>query len=123
MSALVLLAAAALNCANPVTQVDMTMCAAEDFRQADAVMNRQWVLTMKEMKDYDKSIDRSTDKRPLYSAQLLAAQRAWIAFRDAHCATEGMKMRGGSGEPMLVGSCKASLTEARTKQLKDLVVE
>ncbi len=122
MSLLLFLAAAlpVADCKDPQTQSEMTQCAAREFQQADVALNAQWRATLLKMQDYDRGIDRSYDKRPSYSAALITAQRAWIAFRDAHCTVDGMLFRGGSAEPMLVYGCKATLTKARTKQLRDL---
>ena len=104
-------------CKDMVTQADMTDCAWEDFRQADAELNAQWKLTAAAMKargPYD-------DGRPSDFDTLLAAQRAWLTYRDEHCLGEGFLMRGGSAEPMLRGACKAELTRERTKQLQNLI--
>ena len=51
---------------------------------------------------------------------LVKAQRAWVNFRDAECEAAGFQARGGTMEPMLVAGCIAELTDARTKQLKEL---
>jgi uncharacterized protein YecT (DUF1311 family) len=120
MITLAILASAALNCADPMSQSEMTQCAAQDFARQDAALNAQWRVTLAKMQGYDRGIDRSYDKRPTYSASLITAQRAWIAFRDSHCALDGMKFRGGSGEPMLVYACKVDLTKERIKQLREL---
>ena len=61
-----------------------------------------------------------SDTRPGWFASLLEAQRAWIAFRDAHCRVDGYMARGGSLEPLLVSTCKTALTKARTAQLQEL---
>jgi uncharacterized protein YecT (DUF1311 family) len=121
---IVLLAAAAaaapVDCVNALTQRDMNWCAAEDFRAADAALNAQWAITAAAMKRADKD-GTAADGRIGYHAALLAAQRAWLAFRDAQCVSEGYAARGGSMEPMLVANCKAELTRERTQQLAALV--
>ena len=117
---LVLLAAAPTNCAAPQTQSEMTECADREYRTADLVMNQQWCVTLKVVQEQDRELDRTYDKRPGYAAQLLASQRAWLQFRDSHCAIEGYAMRGGSAEPMLVSSCLAELTRMRTRQLRSV---
>jgi uncharacterized protein YecT (DUF1311 family) len=124
IAALLLLAAAAepaLDCArNDLSQLDMNMCAYRDFERADAAMNAQWRATMAKMKQDDGTIDRKYDRQPGYADTLLAAQRAWLTYRDQHCLGESFYARGGSMAPMLVSGCKATLTEARTKQLREL---
>jgi uncharacterized protein YecT (DUF1311 family) len=122
MMALLLLAAqSAANCANPQTQLEMTTCAGQDFQKADAALNAQWKRTAARMKALD--VDPVKDGRPSYSQALLVAQRAWLAYRDAHCRSAGYYARGGSMEPMLVATCRAELTRERARQLKELTAE
>jgi len=106
-------------------QQEMNICAHGEFLEADAALNAQWRITRDAMKANDAQlIERSGpdgDGRPGYFETLLEAQRAWIIYRDAHCRSEGNWARGGSIVPLLVSSCKTALTEARTKQLQDLV--
>ncbi len=55
---------------------------------------------------------------------LRESQRAWITFRDAEAALAADQSRGGSMAPMLYSGTLATVTEARTKQLKEyLAVE
>ena len=109
------------NCDDPIAQQEMNWCAAQDFRKADDALNEQWKLTADAMKERDLNVDRTYDKRPGHFDTLLAAQRAWLTYRDQHCASEGYLFRGGSMEPLLVGTCKAKLTRNRTQQLQFLI--
>jgi uncharacterized protein YecT (DUF1311 family) len=109
------------NCSEPKAQQEMNWCAAQDFHKADAALNVQWKKTAAEMKRRDADQGKPTDGRPGNHTALLAAQRAWLKFRDAHCDLEGYPFRGGSMEPLLVSTCRTALTQARTKQLEDLV--
>lgn len=111
----------AWNCADPVQQQEMNWCAAQEFDAADAELNAQWPVTAAKMKEIDQAGD-ANDGRPGYFAQLLAAQRAWLKYRDEHCATQGYLARGGSLEPLLVANCRTALTQERTRQLYDLAV-
>lgn len=108
------------NCTDPQAQQEMNWCAAQEYAKADAALNAQWKKTAAAMKERDSDLDRSHDTRPGHFDTLLAAQRAWLTYRDKHCASEGYYARGGSMEPLLVGTCKVRLTQARTQQLKDL---
>jgi len=111
------------NCDEPQAQQEMNWCAAEDFRRADAALNAQWKLTAAEMKR------RDADQGPLESSQrthfdtLLEAQRAWLRYRDLQCEVEGFAFRGGTMEPLIVATCRTGLTEARTKELRELAEE
>ena len=106
-------------CADPVTQQDTNYCAALEWEEADAELNRQWRDTVSEMQRLDAQATPG-DGRPGYFEQLLEAQRAWLAFRDSHCASVGYHARGGSLEPLLVANCRTALTRERTGQLRQL---
>ena len=110
------------NCADPQVQMEMNWCAGQDYEAADRELNRQWVLTRAAIRARDAEWAQlgSADKRAGWAASLLEAQRGWLRYRDAHCALEGYEARGGSLEPLLVLTCKAQLTRARTRQLKEL---
>lgn len=109
------------NCDDPMAQQEMNWCAYQDYLTADAELNDQWKLTSQVMKDHDAHFDNTYDDRPGYFATLLEAQRAWIAYRDAHCRSDGYYARGGSMEPLLISSCKTALTKQRTEQLRELM--
>jgi len=106
-------------CADPVTQQDMNYCAALEWEEADAELNRQWRETVSEIQRLDAQTTPG-DGRPGYFEQLLEAQRAWLTFRDGHCASVGYHARGGSLEPLLVANCRTALTRERTEQLRQL---
>ncbi|MCK0128602.1 lysozyme inhibitor LprI family protein [Erythrobacter sp. F6033] len=101
-------------------QQEMNLCAAIDYRLADAKLNAQWKITSAKMKARDESWNSEWDDRPGWFASLLEGQRAWIKYRDAHCRVDGYWARGGTLEPLLVSVCKTELTEARTKELSEL---
>ena len=121
----ILLAAQALGCASPQSQSEMTECAGMSAARADAAMNAQWTLTLAEMRNQDvQAASQPTHAPgPSYADALLAAQRAWLKFRDAECQVEGYAARGGSMQPMLVGQCLGRLTALRTKELAKLEKE
>lgn len=106
------------NCKDPQTQADMTICAGRDLADADKALNAQYQVTRKALKERDAGA--SAELKGGEDA-LLKAQRAWLAYRDAQCASVGFQARGGSMEPMLVSSCEADLTRNRTAELKALV--
>jgi uncharacterized protein YecT (DUF1311 family) len=107
------------DCANAQNQTQMTICAVRDFVQADAALNAQWKRTAALMQKKDATL-KLRDGRSGYYAVLLAAQQAWIKYRDANCVSDGYAARGGTMEPMLVAACKAGLTRQRTARLKSL---
>ncbi len=109
------------NCDDPVAQQEMNWCAEKEYDRADMALNAQWKKTAAAMKERDAQWNSSFDTRPGYFDTLLAAQRAWLQYRDAHCTSEGYFFRGGSMEPLMVSTCKTRLTEQRTEQLQFLI--
>ncbi|MEM6711763.1 MAG: lysozyme inhibitor LprI family protein [Pseudomonadota bacterium] len=51
----------------------------------------------------------------------LAAQRAWISFRDAQCEAEATAFNEEAMEPLVRLSCLQVMTDERTEQLKSLM--
>lgn len=100
------------DCDAAANQSAMNACAEDGFNAADAELNAEYRLARKAVADVPKA-----------SELLLTAQRAWVALRDAHCAGLAYGNHGGSLEPMIRFSCMTTLTQQRTRQLKDLVDE
>lgn len=113
------------NCENPQAQQEMNYCAAEDFRRADAELNTVYRTVLEQARVADREYagvadgaGGPTDGGPGEEATLREAQRSWVAFRDAQCRLESFEARGGSMQPMLDAGCKATLTRARTAELR-----
>ena len=49
--------------------------------------------------------------------RLIAAERAWIAFRDAECSYDSSYMLGGTGEDGADAACLYAQTKTRVKTL------
>jgi uncharacterized protein YecT (DUF1311 family) len=110
-----------VDCANAQTQMEMNFCAAQEFETADAELNALWKDARAAAKALDE--DQPQENMKGAAAALLAAQRAWITYRDGQCELEGFSARGGTMEPMLVSGCKAELTRTRNAQLKAFIDE
>lgn len=114
-------AASGLDCENAITQLDMNRCAGIEYQQADDALNAQWKATAQIMKRRDAEFGKAFDEgREGYFQTLLDSQRAWLQYRDKHCANEGYLFRGGSMEPLMVSTCKTRLTRLRTEELREL---
>jgi uncharacterized protein YecT (DUF1311 family) len=107
------------DCKNPETQFDMNACAELDHEAADKELNAVW----KQARAHADKVDEEQWEESLRGAEkaLLAGQRGWIAYRDGQCELYGFEARGGSMEPMLVSGCKAEMTRARTKELREFI--
>lgn len=113
------------NCENPQAQQEMNYCAARDAERADAELEAAYRPAIEGAREADREWARleagaggGSDGQPGEEATLREAQRAWVAFRDAHCRLESYEARGGSMQPMLESGCRAALARARTAELR-----
>ncbi len=108
-----LLTAQEPDCTDPQTQADMNQCAGREAAEADADLN----LIYKEVVAHYEQMDRDSESTEGVK-RLRAAQRAWVAFRDAQCSLAGYEALGGSMETLLVAGCEAELTKRRAAELR-----
>ncbi|MDP8995259.1 MAG: lysozyme inhibitor LprI family protein [Pseudomonadota bacterium] len=111
------------DCANAMSQSELNQCAALDFEREDAALNAAWRDVLAYVRSRDAEGIPEWDPRGTGEARLREAQRAWIAFRDAHCELVGFEARGGTMEPMIYDGCRAEVTRARTEQLRFILGE
>ena len=107
-----------LDCSNPQNQTTMNRCAFLDFEEADLELNAIWPAARKANATFAQYLP---EERKADANALLEAQRAWIKFRDAHCASIAMPNAGGTIYPLIYNSCRAGVTRQRTEQLRQLV--
>jgi uncharacterized protein YecT (DUF1311 family) len=110
-----------VDCANAITQADMNQCAYQDFEKADKELNAVYKQALKSQEEVDR---QSAEINPVYVGAVKAlkkAQRAWIDYRDGHCDGVGYEAVGGSMQGMLISGCQATMTTARTKELRELI--
>jgi len=96
----------ALNCANPMAQQEMNICAAQEYEAADAALNAVYRRLIATLDAPGK-------------AALVAAERAWIAYRDKQCTAENIDSEGGSMHPMVYNGCLTRVTKARIRELRE----
>ena len=93
------------NCNNPQTQSEMNICAGIAYQNADRKLNQVYRQLLPKLSAARKQ-------------KLIAAQQAWIKFRDSSCEFERSAFEGGSIAPMIYSNCLADVTEQRTKDLR-----
>lgn len=103
-----------VDCEDPMTQMAMNICSGRDYKAADRELNAVWKKASARAKEWDAEVGDGTQHR-----ELLAAQRAWLTFRDAQCSFEANQYRGGSIMPLIQSTCLTTLTKARTEQLRE----
>ncbi len=61
----------------------------------------------------------STELNPEQAILLKKAQRAWINYRDTRCDADYKMFDGRTAAPLALTQCRITLTQERTKTLKD----
>lgn len=89
------------------TQAELNDCAGQSFAKSDLALNGLY-----------REIMQRLGRDSAEARQLVAAQRAWIAFRDAECDFAASGVEGGSIYPMTVVNCRDTLTQRRIDDLK-----
>ncbi len=93
------------------TQAEMNNQAYKDYKVADAKMSTLYKKVL-------NSLTNASDKK-----LLLEAQRAWIKYKESHCKLIANAYEGGSIQPLIYSTCLTSITEARIKELEELIEE
>jgi uncharacterized protein YecT (DUF1311 family) len=88
------------------SQMCLNQRAGAEYKSADDQLNKTYGEIVRRLADDAES-----------RTMLQAAQRAWIAFRDAECAFANDHSKDGSIYPLLMGQCLTALTQTRTGQL------
>ncbi|WP_254777779.1 lysozyme inhibitor LprI family protein [Cylindrospermopsis raciborskii] len=94
------------DCQKAVTQAQLNQCAAINAKTADQKLNDA----------YNKVLAIYKGKRQ--AKLLVAAEEAWIKYRDASCAFSRSRVEGGSIMPMVYLNCLERLTKERTQELE-----
>ena len=99
----------ARDCSHARSQVEASDCAAAGWAESDAELNRLWSI-----------VKPAADARGRGKA-LLAAQRAWLTYRDATCTLESDRFQGGSIAPQVHAACLDRLTRQRNADLREML--
>lgn len=94
------------DCPDDAEPAQLNQCLERGFTRADAALNQQWTETLA--------------ARPTGAEQLRTAQRAWLAYRDAHCASAIPSVASVETQNLEQLLCRTRLTEARTHELADI---
>ncbi len=97
------------DCFDLMTQQEVNACTIADARIADSELNEIYQIAINQWLG-----GRDTPR----GQALLTAQRAWLIYRDAHCAAARLEFEGGSAQPQVFASCMAGITRARTEAIR-----
>jgi len=84
-----------INCDNAQTQLEINQCSTQSYQQLLPKLQRS------------------------RKQKLIAAQQAWIKFRDSSCEFESSQYEGGSIAPSVYLNCLEKLTQQRTQELQE----
>ena len=109
------------NCKDPQSNAEMKMCAEQDWKKADADLNIAFNKAIAGAREADRTATGiGYENRRSSEAMLREAQRAWIAFRGANCNYQYQIYFGGTHAGLAYLLCKADMTKARLKELRQL---
>jgi uncharacterized protein YecT (DUF1311 family) len=90
-------------------------CSDREFRKYDAELNRLYAVLLKDAASMNEP-QRGYGPPPVQA--LREAQRAWVAYRDANCHWKSTAFYGGSGQSVILSSCRAIATRDRVEEFK-----
>ncbi|MCC5657524.1 lysozyme inhibitor LprI family protein [Nostoc sp. XA010] len=97
-----------LNCNNPQTQIAINECAKLSYQRADKKLNQAYQQLLPTLETSRKQ-------------KLIAAQQAWLKFRDTNCEFERSRYEGGSIAPSIYSGCLENTTKLRTQELQEFL--
>jgi len=97
------------SCDAAMTQLDLNECYGEQFRNADAHLNKIYAGLRKQLQ---------SEKSEAAIQKLQAAEKVWIRYRDLHCEAARFEFEGGSMSPMVWAQCMAITTNHRIEEIK-----
>ena len=99
------------------TTVEMSKCVWDAYEEADAQLNALWPAVLAGIQPEDWMPE---DAAQNWKDSLIAAQRAWIAFKEEDCEGAGAyEWYGGTGANTAVGACLYEHTRARIDDLRE----
>lgn len=104
------------DCANPAGTMETDLCMSDAFAHDDQALNAAYRAVLPRL----EAMQRDGNCSQCAPAQLVEAQRLWIAFRDADCDTVYAIAADGSGRNQARLTCLIDHTRTRIRQLDAL---
>lgn len=106
--------AAATDCSNALTTMEINTCAAAQQEQTEAQLNAVYQQLMERLAEPDGGLDDPASVQQ----QLRTAQRLWIDFRKADCDAQFALYAGGSIRTAVYLGCMQSRAAQRITELE-----
>ncbi|MBE9114479.1 DUF1311 domain-containing protein [Lusitaniella coriacea LEGE 07157] len=94
------------DCSSAQTQAEINTCTAEAAQKADERLNQVY-----------RKLRAALQNSP-QEQRLIAAELAWIEYRDTDCEFDQRRYDGGSIMASVYSTCVANLTEQRAEKLE-----
>ena len=104
-----------VSCTNPTSTIEINECAMREYKARDRELNEAYRALIAALKPDDAG---DTTDYPAVRTQLVAAQRAWVSFRDADCNASRKYYEQGTIRTAMHLGCLIERTVQRTKELK-----
>jgi len=103
-------------CENAGSNVEMGACTQRAYEKADAELNAVWPKVLKAIAEADYV---PAAERKAWKERVVAAQRAWVTFKENDCAALAYEWWGGSGASIAETACLYARTAERVADLGD----
>lgn len=105
---------------------ELSLCAKQDFEFSDKKLIQVYsdvldIAKSKIMADTTLDTTAEADAASETLNRLVAAENAWIAYRDAQCQFEGTAMLGSPSEKIVITGCLSRLNKERVKMLGESI--
>lgn len=108
-------AALAVDCENAVTTIAINECASQEQKAVEAQLNAAYRRAIQVLEQPDTETERYSDSK----RALIAAQRAWIQFREADCTAVFTRHASGTIRTAMFLGCLQHHAEQRIKDLEE----
>lgn len=103
------------------TTIGITDCITSEYAAWDALLNEEYQNVRRAFGARQGGGSGLSGEE--LNNSLLAAQRAWIAFRDAECSLQYDRYLGGTIRGIVGANCLMVMTASRTIALRDMAGE
>ena len=104
-----------IECGNAFSTPDIEHCASISLDKTEKKLNLAYQKLVKDLSQPNNEYENFTE----YKKKLLAAQRAWISFREADCAAQYEMHRPGTIRNSIYLACKEERAKQRIKELRN----
>jgi uncharacterized protein YecT (DUF1311 family) len=103
-------------CDNATSNVEIGNCVYAAYQKADKELNAIWPKVLAYIDTQGDNVP--ADALQKWKATIVAAQKAWVTFKESDCGAVQYEWWGGSGAGIAETSCLYAHTAQRVEDLK-----